>query len=519
MSSIDFTYKSTVIPFDWCNDVNSAVYKAASQLPGAVVARLAVDKFADFANVKDYGAVGDGVVDDTAAINNALSAMGAIGGTVYFPAGDFKTTAFLDAENFRGLTIIGSTGQFGFAGTRIIGSHTGKTILSLVGSLYCHVQGITLEGDTAARPKTGLLLGRSSAASSGGHILYGINVQGYYQQIGTAIIASEENTWINCQLVTSAAHACSLLVSPTDGAVLNGVVVTIGGLTASSMEQNVFIGCTVANSDTTAGTTSVFMDLSAATGHIHFYGCFFAKQEGDSFVYLRLGAVDGAGTEFPIGFHDCCGETGGGTGPLYGMHIFSALSGMILGGLTLTNYRMQTPTSHNIYCDGAGLGSELIGPYISTPYRDVAGRTPSVFNRVDGGTLLLLTEDTTTFTWLAGSFVRYLGAAPTITTDIGNFTQKQDGMASSMPGELRGSAVFDPPDLAGGATQQTAVTVTGAVVGDYVVGVSFGEANAGILWFGQVTAADTVTVTQWNRTGGAINLGSETLRVLVRKQV
>jgi parallel beta-helix repeat protein len=48
---------------------------------GSTTARTAAARFADVANVLDYGAVGDGVADDTAAINAALAAAVALGGS------------------------------------------------------------------------------------------------------------------------------------------------------------------------------------------------------------------------------------------------------------------------------------------------------------------------------------------------------------------------------------------------------------------------------------------------------
>jgi len=61
-------------------------------------------------NVRAHGAVGDGVIDDTAAIQAAITAAG-VGGVVYLPktATHYKITASLDARNIDGLTIVGST--------------------------------------------------------------------------------------------------------------------------------------------------------------------------------------------------------------------------------------------------------------------------------------------------------------------------------------------------------------------------------------------------------------------------
>lgn len=61
------------------------------------VARTAQDKLRDIISVKDFGAVGDGVADDTDAIQKAINAgasstiMG--GRAVYLPAGEYKVTS------------------------------------------------------------------------------------------------------------------------------------------------------------------------------------------------------------------------------------------------------------------------------------------------------------------------------------------------------------------------------------------------------------------------------------------
>lgn len=58
-------------------------------------------------NVKDYGAKGDGVADDTSAINSAISS--AAGGTVFFPVGTYLTSGIVGGSN--GLRLIGAGRQ------------------------------------------------------------------------------------------------------------------------------------------------------------------------------------------------------------------------------------------------------------------------------------------------------------------------------------------------------------------------------------------------------------------------
>lgn len=82
---------------------------------------------------------------------------------------------------------------------------------------------------------------------------------------------------------------------------------------------------------------------------------------------------------------------------------------------------------------------------------------------------------------------------------------------------LAGSKTHDFANVVDGARASTTVTVTGAALGDYVVGVSLSIDVAGGVLHGYVSAANTVTVVLLNETGADLNLASGTLRVRVRK--
>lgn len=91
----------------------------------------------------------------------------------------------------------------------------------------------------------------------------------------------------------------------------------------------------------------------------------------------------------------------------------------------------------------------------------------------------------------------------------------QVGTGTLMTKFLSATKTWDPGSIADGAQTNTTVTVTGALAGDMAV-VSFTVAvTAGAFMVAHVTAADTVTVTLFNKTGGALDLASGTLRVAI----
>jgi hypothetical protein len=78
-------------PTDWSNQTQRATWFDGSKLSGTGVWRRQYD---GVVNVKLFGAKGDGVTDDTLAIQNAINAAG-VSGAVFFEAGSYAQTATL----------------------------------------------------------------------------------------------------------------------------------------------------------------------------------------------------------------------------------------------------------------------------------------------------------------------------------------------------------------------------------------------------------------------------------------
>lgn len=89
------------------NSGNATAISYTASFPGAVQQTVQT-KLEQYVSVKDFGAVGDGVTDDTAAINAAISYAatainGATGMSVYFPTGTYLISSKITLPNRVGL--------------------------------------------------------------------------------------------------------------------------------------------------------------------------------------------------------------------------------------------------------------------------------------------------------------------------------------------------------------------------------------------------------------------------------
>jgi hypothetical protein len=133
--AVDFGATSTTATVG--NDARFSFVAAGS---GAST-RTLQNKLRDIVSVKDFGAVGDGVADDTAAIQAALVA--GAGKSVYLPAGTYNTSAVL--------TVSSDTSFYGDGNTSVINVQPTVSTTTVNNGIFA--------GSTAS-PRTGITISR-----------------------------------------------------------------------------------------------------------------------------------------------------------------------------------------------------------------------------------------------------------------------------------------------------------------------------------------------------------------------
>lgn len=119
----------------------------------AIIGLTAISVVHGYTSVKDYGAKGDGVTDDSAAIQNAINAVAPTGGTVFFPAGTYLCNNSLRHKG--GVHLVGTSRDAvtiklaNGANKNLIVSDAITTITSGGGNTNLGLHDLTLDGNAS----------------------------------------------------------------------------------------------------------------------------------------------------------------------------------------------------------------------------------------------------------------------------------------------------------------------------------------------------------------------------------
>jgi len=161
-------YCYTVAAYDNAGNSSSSSAQACVSTSSATVPSLPADEFngpfASWADLKaNYGAVGNGMADDTSALQSALNDLGKSGhaAVLYIPAGTYRITSTVTLQSQQYVSIIGADPN---TTTLKWGGATGGVLLHIDGVAYSRFDRLTFAGSGTA----GVLVDQSLTGYSQG---------------------------------------------------------------------------------------------------------------------------------------------------------------------------------------------------------------------------------------------------------------------------------------------------------------------------------------------------------------
>lgn len=168
-------------------------------------------------NVKEYGAIGNGTSDDTAAIQSAINALAGIGGTVYFPSGFYPYTSLSIPHHY----------------VKLLGVGIGATTLAQTingNGITIGVSDSVVSGNSISSMSIG-----GNGLSSGGAAVYILNT-------GNTIIRDVYilNSQIGIRIESTTGHWNTTIKNFTISECYNGIVIGSTG-TIAQLPQDIFL--------------------------------------------------------------------------------------------------------------------------------------------------------------------------------------------------------------------------------------------------------------------------------------
>jgi hypothetical protein len=305
-------------------------------------------------SVKDFGALGDGVTDDTAAINAAFQW---IRDTIFevtetepsfvvaFPYGKYRTTGPINATGIRNRV-------WGIVGPgKIQADFNSGVVLDLTFSRFCTIRDLHIGTASGKTPDIGVLIARENNGFVADDFHFqNLHVVGVFANACLYNYASEDFTGINCSFLNDSAStsAYCIRLDGTNSASVTSTFQAIPANTAASFNSVVFIECDARRAN---GGPCLYV---ARSDGFRFYACYMATTTLANVHINTTSAIFNRDLYLDIHFEttgmDSCIE-------------FRGDATQTINGLTVIDYNPFC--SDEIFKTGSGVTSvTLIAPYI-----------------------------------------------------------------------------------------------------------------------------------------------------------
>lgn len=485
---------------------------------GGVTKKSTVSAMGNYVNVKTYGAVGDGVTNDTAAIASAI----ATGKSVFFPAGTYLT----------GLQTVATVGQtiFGEGQNSVILASTPTTNLFNVTASYVTFQDLRMNGAATSAANTTFAIFTSTSTPAGFLTVQRVLFSGNSASTGFNNGIKFDN---NCNGGTVVDCTFERLLGTASG---YGYAILCAG-SNSTIAFNWFDGSSNRGRHAiyiTAGASDCVVNGNYVNG-FRFEGItqFATASPCYRNIYTNNIVIASAGIgTFPIG---AMGIYGKSANAIISNNIVAGSSscGIVLDGTGSGGDLQNTIISGN-HISASGLiglevmgatAGEIIGNKIyesSTSSAGVYSNIRLVSDGTTGTSGFIISGNHSAGPTYSRSAFQLNSTAPTpsnLTITGNRFEQcnlttiELSGVVTPIDGRImfrQDSVAYGP--IADGASANDTYTVSGVDQGD-ICTVSHTNAIAGVSFFAAATATDTVVVTVSNLSGGSASISSGSLRI------
>ena len=551
MADTTFVDGATPVVAAWLNDVNDEVYSRAS--------------------VKRFGAVGDGVTDDTAAFNAALAACG----IAYAPSGTYKVELSLASSN----QIVGA----GVNNTKLTPTGNNKTVITIdatsVAKQFCALRNLSITNPNSYTTCNGIWFkGTNVFTINDDHTLENLYIDGF--DVGTKATGRLiDSVWTCCQtwncrvgfLANTDPSSVAFIFNTFINSVWNNCYQE--GMRIETVNLcNKFQTCNwQGNNRNKVGGVAGFYFQDARSLNIdsaYFENNGFTMPVDSAVplnnaIDLRIGgtsisqriAVDNS---FFSGTGCCiyidatvvysCSITSTSLNPgandIPDPNAWSFVSTTPQSGYqgfftinpgTMCNGKVQVVGTDNLYpvsavqnpgqayasINGTQPTIDLLNYANWSLNTNVSNVTIStVSNRIPGTRMQIWNSAGTGVITIAAALMANGQACTIPPGGRASFTVATYPQAGKFVEESgfvgAASTTYDPPSLADGAGATTTVSVPGAALGDFAQ-ASFSLTTSGITITAWVSATDTVSVRFQNESGGVLDIASGILKVKVTK--